>query len=233
MKSLNEAVSYPRASDEWVQTTLIGGLFVLTSFLLLPLFLVYGYLVRAARETLAENPEPPVFDGLEELLVNGIKAWVISLVYGIVPLIVGGITVGSAVASFALGGDVTITTGALLFGLSVTFVLFVLFGYVAAAALVNFAAGGRFADGFALGQVWTIVRSRTFAVAWLTTVGLFLAAGFLTALVNSIPFLGIYLGAVVNFYVAVVAATLWASGYSDIEIPPERTRSPGTDETPT
>lgn len=216
MKSIEAAISYPRERDDWVRTILVGGLLLFLSFLVVPLFAVYGYLVRAVRGTLADDPRPPAFDDWEDLIVEGVKAWAITVVYTAIPLVVGGLTVGGAVVSFLLSGDVGATLGTLALGLSVTFVLFLIFGYVAAAALVNFAAEERFGAAFEFGTIRTVVLSREFALAWVVTVGLFLLVGFLTAFANAIPVVGLILGSVVSFYASVVAATLWASGYGDV-----------------
>lgn len=86
---LTETVTYPMKSDEWTKTVLIGGVLVFLGFLIVPLFAVYGYLVRAIRGSMSENPKPPAFSDWGELLRDGIQAWLISLVYLLVPLAVG------------------------------------------------------------------------------------------------------------------------------------------------
>lgn len=47
MESLESVIQYPMERDDWVKTVLIGGVLIFFSFLLIPLFVVYGYLVRA------------------------------------------------------------------------------------------------------------------------------------------------------------------------------------------
>lgn len=223
MDSISDSVTYPMENEDWMKTVVIGGLLMLFSFLLVPLFVVYGYLVRTIRERLDDNREPPVFDEWGELLVDGLKAWVIGLVYMAIPLVVMGVTVGGAVVAMATGTDAGVAAGlsALFAGLLVSFVLFLVFGYLAVAAVVNFAREGRFGAGFDVGVIREVAFSRDFAVAWLTAVAVFLVAGVVVGVLNVIPILGFVLGSFLTFFVSVVAAKIWADGFASAMDGPE------------
>lgn len=197
--------------ESWLTTVLIGGILVLLGFLLVPLFLVYGYVVRAIRASTAGDPEPPAFDDWGTLLVDGLQAWLVFLVYMLVPVVVAAVLFGGSIAAIATGSDAGISAGlgGLFVALGVTLVLSLVFGYVAVVALVNFARVGQFGAAFDFGTIKTVALDGDYAVAWLASVLVFLVAG----LVGSIPLLGWVLAPVATFYAAVVAAALWADGF--------------------
>lgn len=43
-------------SEDWARTIAIGGALFFLSFLLVPLFVAYGYLVRTMRRSLTQDP---------------------------------------------------------------------------------------------------------------------------------------------------------------------------------
>lgn len=216
------AFTYPTDRDDWIKNLLIGGVLTFLGFLLIPLFVVYGYMVRSIRDSIEGEPEPPAFDDWGTLLVEGLQAWLIGLVYMLVPLIVAMVTVGGSIAAMATGSRAGTGVGmaGLFGGLALSAVLALVFGYVAVAAIVNFAHEGRFGAGFDVGRLREIALDADYAIAWVVSIVGFIVAG----VVGSIPVIGFVLGPFVAFYAAVVAARLWAGGYVDAlgtsDVPP-------------
>ena len=208
---VTEIIAYPMKRDDWARTLLIGGVLVFFSFLLVPILLAYGYIVRTIRRTLSGDPQPPVFDAWGELLVDGLQAWAISLIYLLIPLLVAGVTVGGSIAAIATGTEsgAAAGVGGLMVGLGLTSILLLVFGYLSVAAVVNFAKEERFGAAFDFGRIKTVVLDRGYAIAWLVSVVILVIASFVTA----IPLIGWLLSPFVGFYAAVVAANLWAGGF--------------------
>lgn len=225
MTSLEAALRYPTEHDDWVKTILIGGVLALFSFLLVPIFLVSGYLVRVLRHRLAGDPEPPTFGDWEELFVDGVRAFAVSLAYMLVPVVVGTVTVGGSIVALATGtrGGAAIGLGGLALGFLLTLALTLVLGYVAVAALVNFVHEDRLAAAFDFGTLRGIVTHRDYAVAWLLSVVLFVGASVVTGVLNVVPFIGAIAAAFVLFYVQIAAASLWADGFSDALEPSDDT----------
>lgn len=150
---LGRTIRYPTQREDWLRTVGIGGILIFFGFLLVPLFLVYGYLMRTIKGSLSQESVPPAFGDWGELLVDGVQAWVISLVYLLVPLVVAALTVGGSIVAAATGTRTGAAAGAggLFFGLTLTAVLSLLFGYLAAVAIVNFARQDRFGAAFDVG----------------------------------------------------------------------------------
>jgi hypothetical protein len=207
----NRVGTYPTKREGWARTVLTGGVLIFLSFLVVPMVVVYGYVVATIRDSLAGEPAPPAFEDWETLLVEGGQAWLIGLLYLLVPLVVVVATVGGSVLAILTGGgaDVLAGLGSALVGFTVSAVLSLLFGYVAVAALVNFASERRFGAAFDFDVIGTVVRSRAYAIAWLVSVAVFVLVG----IVSMIPLVGWVLTPFAAFYAATVAATLWAGGF--------------------
>lgn len=197
-------------SEGWILTTVIGGILLALSVLLIPLFLAYGYLVKVIRSTGRGETEPPTFDDWGAFLMDGIKAWAIGLVYMIVPVLVAVVTVGTVIGSLISNGNVGMAAGGFAVGFTLSAVLAIVFGYVATAAIVNFARQEQFGAAFDFGVLRQIVFHREYAISWLLSVVVVAVAGF----VGALPVIGWILAPFAAFYALTVAANLWADGVS-------------------
>jgi hypothetical protein len=217
MVAIEESVSYPTENDDWLKIILIGGVLSLLSFLVIPVILVYGYIIRLIRARFDDRAEPPEFDDWETLLTDGVRAMIILVAYFLIPAIVGAITIGGSVLAIATGtrGGAAAGIGGLLIGGLLTFALGLVFGYVAVAALLNFAREDSIGAGFDFGALRPILVDGDYAVAWLAAVAVFFVTSFITGVVNGVPFIGAVITAFVFFYAQMVAAYLWADGFTD------------------
>lgn len=218
---ISASLNYLRESDDVVTTTAIGGLLFILSVFLVPVFFVSGYLMRVLRQTANGNDEPPVFDDWGDLGVDGLKAFVISVVYSVIPLavlgIVGMFSVGVALAGLgdsAAGGFVGGTLALLL--LVVAFALSMVGAYVTPAALSNFADTGRLAAGFELRTIWTVLTTKAYAVGWLTAVAVIFAGAVVVSVLSIIPILGTIAGLFVQFYALVAAFYIFGHTWSTV-----------------
>jgi hypothetical protein len=216
---IEAAARYPMESDDWTTTVLIGGLLALFSFLLVPLVLLYGYLVRVIRAGIDDDPEPPTFGDWGDLAVEGLVSFLIILVYQLLPIVVFAVTVGGSVLAFASGSDAGVGLGlaGLLGGLSLTLVLTLVFGYVGIIGVANYAHEGSFGDGFDLDVIRDVALDGAYAVPFVAGVGFLFVAGAVASFVASIPLLGVLgiLGAFLTFYAQIAAGRLWGRGFAD------------------
>jgi hypothetical protein len=205
-------------SEDWVKTVAIGAVLTLLSVLVVPALIVGGYVVRTIRERAAGATEPPAFDDWGGLLVDGLKAAVIYLVYMIVPIAVFAVTVGGLILGVLTGSETIASVGiaGFLGGIVVSSVLSLVFGYFAVAALVNFACKEDLSAAFDFGTVKRLAFSSDYAIPWLIAVGILIAANIVTNIFNFIPGLGLLIWAPISFYAYVVAAEILAGGYNDV-----------------
>ena len=227
---IEASLNYLRDSDDALVTVLIGGVLLLASPLLIPAFAVLGYVTRVLRRTADGDDEPPVFDAWGELLVDGLKAFVVTFVYSLLPL---GVLTAAAVISV---GTLVVVPGGESVGLGTVVVgLIVLVGglvallvslvgaYVAPAAVAAVADSGKVGDGFALGTLWSVVSKRAYATGWLTAVVVVLAGALAVGVFSVVPVLGTIAGFFVQFYALVAAAAILGWTWADVRPVTERT----------
>jgi hypothetical protein len=214
---LGWVVTYPTNSDDWIKTVLIGGALTLLSILIIPAFLVYGYVVRVLRAGIADEAEPPVFDDWGMLLKEGVIAFVIVLLYQLIPLIVMAVTVGGSVGAMASGGEVGAGVGivGLIGGLALSALLALVFGYVTLIGLANYAHEGTFGAAFDFGVIQIVALDGAYAVPWLYGVGILIGAAVVTSILSIVPVLGTIAGVFVTFYGQVAASWVWGRGFGD------------------
>ncbi|WP_339102642.1 DUF4013 domain-containing protein [Haloterrigena salinisoli] len=201
---LTTAVTYLKNSDDAWKITIIGGLLVLASVLVLPAVLVWGYVVRVLERTSRGEDEAPEFDDWGALTVDGVKAIAILLAYGLLPFVVGGLLFGGV--WLAVGSDPG-TLGAVALGISslVTLAAMAAVAYTVPAALARFATEGRLGAGFEFDALRPSLATGTYAVGWLQAVGIVFAGALLSGILAEIAILGAILGAIVSFYALVSA----------------------------
>lgn len=230
---IEAALRYPLESEDVVRTVAIGGLLSLLGFLIVPLVLLAGYVIRVLDRTMVGDDRPPAFDDWGGLASTGLRASVIAVAYALIPMVVGGGVVligtlglaGPGQGVLAGLGVLGVALGSLLWlGLSLVA------GYLAPAALANFAQHRRLGAGFDLGRLVPVWRSRAYAVSWVVALVVLLGGGVVAAALNAVPLLGTIAGAFVGFYAAVAAYAAIGRAWPDT--PGGRSRSGAGDADP-
>ncbi|WP_435063735.1 DUF4013 domain-containing protein [Halobaculum sp. EA56] len=209
---LEDALRYPLNSDDRLATLVIGGLLLVFSFLILPAFVLQGYLLRVLRSAAGGDEAAPSFTDWGELLVNGLKLIVVLFVYGIVAAVpfllavfvagLGGLTGSDAgLAAFGL-------VGLLLFLLATLVAVAV--GYVLPAGLTNFALEGNLGAAFDL----SAIREAALSAKYLVGVLLGVVVGVVIQTVAS-PFAAVLIGIPALFYGQVVTYYCFGRGFAE------------------
>ncbi|MDS0283192.1 DUF4013 domain-containing protein [Haloarcula onubensis] len=221
---LEDALQYPWTGEQKVETLAIGGILSLLGVFFVPMLFVYGYLVRVIRQVSSGDTDtPPAFDDWEELLVDGLVVFGISLVYFLVPsvILVSGLLVwlvpvgvgigvggngGGALAAFGVLASMAFTILGLLTLLAAS--------YLVPAAVAAYARTGQFASAFSPATLQTVGTDESYAVAWLLAV----VIGFLAQVVGgalTLTFVGAVLVPFVTFYGNVASAYAIGAGVAD------------------
>ena len=222
---LEASLRYPLNSDDRVATLIIGGLLIVLSLLVLPAFVVQGYLVRVLRSSANGGTAAPSFTDWGGLFVDGLKVFVINLVVGLVvavPFVVvsvaffGGVAVVGDAATGTQGAALGVV-GLLLF--AAAGLLALVLAYFVPAMLANFAVEGRLGAAFDLSTVTSVAFTTDYLVAVLLGVvlgGVINAvAGLFAILLVGIPFL--FYGQVVTYY---LFGRAYAEGRAASGLPP-------------
>ncbi len=99
-ENISDSLQYPLKN--WVKMIILGIIFIIP----IVNFIGLGYYLRIIKSTLAGLDELPNFKGVGELFIDGIKIFIICIIYAIVPLIFYAL-------SFAFPGSVFIIVAAI------------------------------------------------------------------------------------------------------------------------
>ena len=210
---LGDALNYPIKDDTSLKTILIGGLLSIFSFLLIPIFLLQGYFLRVLEGASEGTSAAPVFDDWGELFVDGLKMFVVTLVYVFVPTVVffglGVVVAGGAL----LTGDPGVLAGAGLFGLLLFFLYFVvvlLATYLLPIGLTNLAREGDVGAAFDTTVLSSVATNADYVVAVILAVVVGVVLGTVAAFLTVI-----LIGFFIQFYVQIVALYLLGRGVGE------------------
>lgn len=219
---LSDALWFLKRSDDWVATTIIGGVLSLLSVLIVPAFILQGYFVRAMRAAADGDETAPSFTDWGGLVVDGLKLFVVVLGWSlvvVVPIIILTVVLGvgsalltqgapdpsSAAPAGSVGLGIVGLVGFLLVGILGLFV-----SYVVPAASANFAFEGNLGAGFDVRTILSGALTAEYAVAWLLAIVVAVVLGTIGSFLTVI-----LVGVFVLFYVQVATYYLWARGYAD------------------
>jgi hypothetical protein len=247
-----DAFSYPFEGDDAMETLLIGsgivfgyGLlylvatlltfvfvgFLLYPLLLVPLILLYGYMMAVIATTVEGATEPPVFDDWKALGMQGVRMFAIVLIYQL-PLFVFVVLFGITFVAIA-GVDPAaaeqasnqMTTLLMLAFVLVVGVVGLGLTYIIPAGLCSAAQDRSLTAAFSVERLKGACLSSEYAIAWLLAGAVYL---FITTIgvVLSIILVGIP----IVFYSIVVMARLLGIGYREgLSIEPPEDGTDGSD----
>lgn len=215
---ITEALRYPRESDDVVMVLFLGGILGFFGFLLFPLIFVFGYLLNVLRRTMAGDDTLPAFENWEGLFMDGLKVFVVTFVYGLVPSIFGGGIV--LVGSIGVATDPNSPVGVLfiLLGALLWIVLGLAMAYLIPAALANVAKKDTYGAGFDFSLIWSAVTTGTYLTGWLYAFAILVGASIVVSVLNVIPGLGVLIGPFVMFYASISA--YYVIGHTWAELTP-------------
>lgn len=155
--------TFPFDDPRWMQKFLMGGLFVLFSFVLIGVFFIYGYMARLARNVINGVQYPlPEWDDLGEYFAEGVKLFLVGLVYMIPIMVLVGIVFVPAILAGGAIDDETVKNVA---GMSMTCMYCIIFpislaiGLWLPAAMLMVVVKGDFAAAFDFRGIWAFIRA--------------------------------------------------------------------------
>ena len=157
----SDSFGYPSKS---LKRVVVLGISALFSILIIPLFIMFGYALRVIRKSIEGETEPPAFDDLGAMIVDGMKYLVVSIVYFLIPMILMGIGITSVITSETsydmMGGSassIAFLTGSGLFLLG--FLLMLVISVIETIGVANMAHTGKLGAAFRFGEILRIIGS--------------------------------------------------------------------------
>jgi len=193
---------------------LIGGLLCLSGILVIPAFLIAGYLVRVTADTIVGSDKLPSWSDFGYLFKKGAGAFLIAVVYLFIPVMIIAI-------AFIYGSWYTSSTIAALISAAMGGLLLFFTGLLCTIAILRYADMGNIRDAFAIGAIFTELRYniRGYFLAYSSLFGIWTVLGLLAfALSASIPVIGLLIGAIVEafagFYIAIAGVRIMGLVYN-------------------
>jgi len=215
---VSNSVKYP--SSDWTKVLILGIMFVIvfignvlspytfgiSLILVLAWIPIAGYTFRILKSTFAGFDELPEFDEFGELIIDGIKVAIVSIVYLIIPAIVIGISVFSSITSLGNSGTITDPTafigllgGTVIIGL----VLAVIFGIFQIIAIANMALyEGELGAAFRFSEILeriSMIGWENYIIWLIVMFILTIIGGFIIGIISIIPFIGIFIAALIAY----------------------------------
>ncbi len=152
-----------------------------------------GYLLDVAQTSMKKQKKLPEFKDYVKLFVEGIKQFVILLIYLIPVIILALITGFSAAIGF---GEITIT-------LILLIIVGLVIGYIATGAVLRYAEKRKFSEAFNFKQITKKIFTQKFFGGWIISI---VIAGVIKFVLGFIPIIGNILGAAIAgiFYMSVI-----------------------------
>jgi hypothetical protein len=204
---LEEALSYPQDDDDLVRPYLVGSVLLLVSFVVgLTVIPLYGYLLQVLDDGRTGERGLPAFEDFETIVIDGLKLFVLNLLYtgipGILLSVVGGLVfflaVVSGVAVFdgGRGGGSALFLVVLLVGGLVTLVALVLAlvgSLLLPAALARMRVQDDFGAALDVREVFGVAKNTDYLVAillaWVVGFGFSVVGGLLSVVLVGLPVL--------------------------------------------
>jgi hypothetical protein len=169
----------------WIPKILLGGVFVLASVVLIGVFFIYGYLARLVRNVINGVQYPlPEWDDLGEYFSEGVKLFVVGIIYAIPVIIVVCLAIVPAIVLGANGSDnetmrslgsmTASCVWCLMFPLSLAMAVWL------PAALLAVVVTGDFSAAFEFANIWKFIRANigNYLLAYVVWLVARFAAGF-------------------------------------------------------
>lgn len=213
---LEDGLSYPVRGD-WIGRIIIGGVLGFLSVLVIPAFLIVGYLVRVLERTIGGDEVPPEFDEWGDLLMKGVIGTIITIAYTVIPVVAYGVIITVVAGTGgAIGGDAGALIGAvgLLLVLAFIPVLFLIY-YAVPAALSAYAARGELGAAFDVDLLKPALFSTEYLVAVLMPIVVAVVVWIATA-VLAVTVVGLLLVPFVQFYGQVAVFRMFGSAFATV-----------------
>jgi hypothetical protein len=168
-----EYFRFPFDDERWVGKAAVGIAMGLLGFLIFPLLFLTGFGLRVMRRVIQGEPLTlPDWDDWGGLLTDGVRAWVVGLVYGLPAMILACCAFGAWAAGFvALMGGATgdapgLATSGIVLGWGIGSVLFGIMMIIALplaflqqVALTRMIAHDSLNSAFEFGEVWRLTKA--------------------------------------------------------------------------
>ena len=201
-----KAFTFPAEDEEWLAKIGIGAVISFFSWLILPIFLLLGYVVQVTRNVMNGEPRPlPEWTNWEKLFMDGLYVGIAQIVYTIPFWLLMCI---ATVATVGFGGLSGASEDAAAVGIASTWIiagcLLVIFSlalfFISPAIIIQYVRTGEFGATLRVGEVLGIARDNAGQIL-IAAVAMFVVSlifSFVVGALQIIPCIGAIIGMVIG-----------------------------------
>jgi hypothetical protein len=182
-KGLSESLEYAKDAvwGKWVRWILL-----LVSTIIFPL--LFGYLLEVYR---GKKPAPEL-ENWGKLFIDGLKLFVIGIIYAIPVIIIAAIFIGTGILLVASGGANAwiAAAGSFLIGLILMLIVGIIIALVAKMGVVRFARTGKMGEAFNFGAIFDLIGRIGWFDYIVAIVALVVVFMIIIGILSIIPFVG-------------------------------------------
>lgn len=215
------AFTFLTEDEQWVSKLLIGAVLAFFAFLILPIFLLIGYMVAVTRQVKNHKELPlPDWDNWSDMFRDGIVVWVAQLVYTLPFWLLACIAAFATVGLSFIGGESPdlatagfATTMIVISCLTIIFAIALFF--ISPAIIIQYVRHGEFSACFRFGEVLAIARANVvpILVSALALFAVTFLISLMTGVLSFIPCLGtiisLVISALVGPYILIATGNLY------------------------
>ena len=193
---ISEGLKFPMKDKDWTKKVIIGGILNIVPIVN---FISYGYSLEVMKLVISGKETLPEWDNFGSKFIRGLVGIIISVIYLIIPIIVMMIFISMG------------HRGLNIVGILVGGILMIIFGFAIPMALANYVAKDSFGAAFEFSEIINRIKSvfGEYLVCYIVVIVLSLIVG----AISVIPFIGWIIGAILEFYVALVYAYYFGNLY--------------------
>jgi len=164
-----EAVKLP--FSDLKKLTIAALMFMIPVLNIITMFFGSGYFLESAKSAMKGKFVLPEWEGWGTLFVNGLLALVIGIIWSIPLLIVGFVTVGSALAGIFASATSGVVSGLPVAGFGIGMIIFLILAlltaFVTPVAVLNFVKKDSFGTAFEFGEIFGKAFTGGYFAAWI------------------------------------------------------------------
>jgi hypothetical protein len=216
-----KAFTFPFEDPDWVKKLGIAAAIILVSLMLSVVIvglagfiLLGGWVYELVRRVINRDPRPlPEWDDFGAFFMNGLKVWVVGLVYGLPVILVSAC---QQALTFGLsnqnGGDSTTASAIAMVALCLScfsFLYGIFLAVIVPAAIGNMAATGQMSSAFRFSEVFGLVRAAPAAYVMV------LLGGIVAGIISGLGIILCVIGVVATMaYASVIQGHLYGQAYN-------------------
>ncbi|HEY9207050.1 MAG TPA: DUF4013 domain-containing protein [Candidatus Methanoperedens sp.] len=208
---ITEEVKFPTKDSEWMMKVLIGGIIGIIPIVNL---ISYGYSIKVMKGAIGGNPGLPKWEDWGDLFVKGLMAFIIELIYMIIPILVIGISVGGALMALFTGNFETFMAalagaiGGVLIGLILALIALLLTPMAISMYVKEDSIGAAFKIGEVMSRIKSVIGDYIMVYIILIVLGVILG------ILSIIPILNILIIVFGSFYIMLIAYNMFGKVYA-------------------